>query len=528
MTISVAAYIVDHVSFKKPSSPLLPSSTETPPKEPCFGLRIESHVVQAAIATPMDDGRFFLTFDQVVCQNKSGWLTASGAEELERAVEVLVDRQQMRRRRVAVSLAGDFCVTRVTMGTPEQLDHDLQMLAGRIPRYLQLGPGEKVTGSTRQKVDSGVEHAVTGVVNRSLIQIVYDALRVVDIDLTWVEPSLVSVARLTEKDPTFDDRPILIADGMGKQWDVGIACMGRLLLDYRPAAANNNENFCNVLQGHCERLKRFCARHRGIATGELNDLLIFGEEAKLQEVLDRLKDSSRLSPKQLCVPDISDLYHVDSADRAARNVPAVATVYPLLVGIGPSEVADLLDHVRRAPDLSAGQRLLRIYWPVAVAAICLFISYGLVSSERRRQAGTGSGRAELQAEMIATSVKQTRISRNQNELDHLRRVEAIASEHRWDHLFVWITKMMPPSMKLKEFRVDSGSVILMEGSALDETIIYEWVNSLRHLPKVSQVALKGTTPNTEDQSTGFTVQLKTQPTVLFQRAQRPRALEGDR
>lgn len=482
--------------------------------------------MQVAVATPVENGRFCLSFDEVVCERKLGWLTAGGAEELERAIETLVDRQQMRRHQVAVSLAGDYCVTRVTMGTPEQLDHDLRMLADRIPRYLQLGPGEKVTGSTRQKVESGVEHAVTGVVNRSLIQIIYNALRGVDIDVTWVEPLLVSVARLTGTDSSFEDRPVLIADGMGKQWDVGIACMGRLLLDYRPAAANNNENFCSVLQGHCERLRRFCARHRGVATGELNDLLVFGEEAKLQEVLDRLKDSDRLSPRRLRVPDLSDLYHVEPSDRMTRNVPAVATVYPLLVGIKHSEVADLLDHVRRAPDLSAGQRLLRLCWPVAVAAVCLLISYGLVSSERARHAGSGDGVAKLQAEMIATNAKQSRISRNQKELDHLRRVEAIASEHRWDQLFGWITKMLPPSMKLNQFRVDSGNTILLEGAALDETMIYEWVNSLRHLPKVSQVALKGTTPNAEDQSTGFTVQLRIQPTQLFERFVQSKTIEG--
>jgi Tfp pilus assembly protein PilN len=416
----------------------------------------------------------------------------------------------------------------VTTGTPEQLDHDLQTLADRIPRYLQLGPGEKVTGSTRQTVEPGVEHAVTGVVNRSLIQIVYNALRGADLDVTWVEPLLVSVARLTGTDASLEDQPVLIADGLGKQWDVGIACMGRLLLDYRPAAANNNENFCKVLQGHFERLKRFCARHRGVATGQLNDLLVFGEEGKLEEVLDRLKKSDRLSPRRLRVPNLPDLYHVEPSERITRNVPAVATVYPLLVGIEHSEVADLLDHVRRAPDLSAGQRLLRLYWPVAVAAICLLISYGLVSAERSRHAGTGNGRAALQAEIIATNVKQSRISRNQKELNHLRRVESFASEHRWDHLFGWITKMLPPSMKLKEFRVDSGNTILMEGAALDETMIYEWVNSLRHLPKVSQVALKGTTPNAEDQSTGFTVQLKIHPTALFRRSQQSKTLEVDR
>jgi Tfp pilus assembly protein PilN len=476
---------------------------------PCFGLRIESHMLQAAIATPTADGRHQVSFDDVACPVASGWLTARGAVELQSALESLIERHHMRRHRVAVSLDGDFCVTRVTMGTPEQVDLGLEMLANRIPRYLQLGPGEKVTGSARGKIEAGIDHAVTGVVNRSLIQIIYDALRRLDMDVTWIEPSLVSVARLTGQDSTYAERPVLIADGMGKQWDVGIACAGRLLLDYRPAAASNNDGFCSVLEAHYERLKRFCARHRGVATGELNDLLICGDEQKTEEVLQRLGASSRLHASRLSIPFLPQIYDIDAKDQVTRNVPAVATVYPLLVGTKHEEVADLLDHVRRAPDLSVGQKILKQCWPVAVACVCLLIAYGLVSSERRRHAGSGDGRAALQAEIIATGVKQARISRDREKYDYLKRIASLTQEPHWNQMFGWVSKTLPPSVKLNEFRVDAGNVILMEGTAIDETMIYEWVNSLRHLPLVSQVALKGTTPNAEDQSTRFSVQLTT-------------------
>ena len=477
--------------------------------EPCFGLRIESHVVQAAIATPTPEGRYQLSFDEIVCPIASGWLTTGGAAELQTALETMVERHQMRRHRVAVTLDGDFCVTRVMMGTPDQVDHDLEMLANRIPRYLQLGPGEKVTGSARGKIDNALDHSVTGVVNRSIIQVIYDAFRSIDVDVAWVEPSLVSVARLAGRDEAFNERPVLIADGMGKQWDVGLACAGRLLLDYRPAAANNNEGFCKVLEGHYERLKRFCARHRGIVTDELHDLLICGDEEKTKDVLELLSDSSRIRPSRLQIPLLQDLYEISRSDQRTRNVPAVATVYPLLVGTQHEDVADLLEQVRRAPDLSLGQQVLKQCWPIAVAAVCLMIAYGLVASERRRHAGSDGGRAELQAEIIATSVKQSRISRDREELNYLLSIGKLSSEPRWDQMFWRITKMLPPSAKLNEFRVDSGRVISLDGTTLDETLVYDLVNSLRHLPTISQVALNGTTPNSQDQSTRFRVKLST-------------------
>ncbi|MGI9473204.1 MAG: hypothetical protein ACR2NZ_16805 [Rubripirellula sp.] len=76
----------------------------------------------------------------------------------------------MRRQPVAVSLDGDFCVTRVTKGTSDEVDVELSMQSDRVPRYLQLGLGEKVTGSVRKKIAPTVEYAVTGVVNRSLFR----------------------------------------------------------------------------------------------------------------------------------------------------------------------------------------------------------------------------------------------------------------------------------------------------------------------------------------------------------------------
>ena len=171
-----------------PLSPTKPAESEVDAR--CFGLRIESHVLQVAIATRLPDGRHGLEIDEIECSSPAGWLTAAGSQQFLDALEMLVERHDMRRQKVVVSLDGDFCVTRVTMGTTEEVDAELRMLADRVPRYLQLGPGEKVTGASRKRIAPTVDYAVTGVINRSLIQLIYDALRETDIDAAWVEPSI--------------------------------------------------------------------------------------------------------------------------------------------------------------------------------------------------------------------------------------------------------------------------------------------------------------------------------------------------
>ncbi len=475
----------------------------------CFGLRIESHLLQVAIATPLQDGRYRLEIDEIECKSSAGWLNAAGAPLLEEALATLADRHEMRRQQVAVSLDGDFCVTRVTMGTTEEVDRELAMLADRVPRYLQLGPGEKVTGGSRSKIAPAVDYSVTGVVNRSLIQLIYDALRSTDIDVAWVEPSLVSVARLIGESKIAGDQPLMIADGTGKQWDVGIACSGRLLLDYRPASATSEEALRDALDGHISRLKRFCQRHRRIATGELNRLLICGSSEKSKRAVEVLGDSLGVQPEVLQVPDLADLYEIDDQERQSPSVPAVATVLGLLINVPHSDVPDLLDEVRRAPELPWATKLFQTCWPVLAASLILCISYGLVSTQRLRMAGTAAGRAELQSQIDTAQVKFEHLSQKRELVSHLSQIERQSSEPDWDLMFGRITQSLPDMARLNEYRVESKGHIVLDGAVLDESFVYEFVNDLRRLPGVSQVALKGTSPDEAFRGTRFVVRLTT-------------------
>ena len=479
----------------------------------CFGLRIESHLLQLAVATPLPNGKFQIAIDDIACPSGHGWLSAAGRPELLEALSALVDRHEMRRQPVAVSLDGDFCVTRVTMGTTEEVDIELSMQSDRVPRYLQLGPGEKVTGSARTKIAPTVDYAVTGVVNRSLIQLVYDALRDSDIDAIWVEPSLVSVARLVGEAKIGGDQPVMIADGTGNQWDVGIACSGRLLLDYRPASATTEEAFRNALDGHISRLKRFCHRHRGIVTGELSQLLICGFGDKPARAVSFLGDSLGVAPEVLNVPRLPELCDITEDDLQSRCVPAVATVLPLLTQVSPEEVPDLLEEVRRAPDSPLTTRLLATCWPIVAAVVILCVSYGLVSSERHHRDATIDGRAEIESRIDATAVKFEELGEKRELVSHLNLISRRTSEPDWNELLGRVTQTLPDTAKLNQFQVDGGGQVQLDGTVLDEPLVYELLQELRRLSNIGQVALKSTTPDESIQGTRFVIQLTPESTL---------------
>lgn len=486
------------------------SQSQPPPvdgKERCFGLRIESNLLQIAIATPLPDGRYRLEIDAIECPAPGGWLNSAGNDLLVEALVSLVDQHEIRRERVAISLDGEFCVTRVAMGTSVKVDKEQSSLADRVPRYLQLGPGEKVTGSSRTRIDASTDYAVTGVVNRTLVQLMYDALRRADLDVDWVEPSLVGVARLMGMSKIGGDTPIMIADGTGSRWDVGIACSGRLLLDYRPASATTAEGFRDALDGHISRLKRFCHRHRGIAGGELNRLLICGSGSKVQHVLDVLGDSIGLQLELMRVPNLPDLYVMADEDRQPTNVPAVATVLPLLIDVPRSEVPDLLDDVRRAPDLPWTTRILQTAWPVIAAVLIICISYGLVSKERSGRAGAAGGRAAIESQIKATNVQLSTLAEHRELYGHLKSIQMQTTEPDWNTMLDRITQSLPDTARLNEFRVESDGYVLLTGTVMDESLVFELVNNFRLLPEITQVALSGTAPDETTRGTQFTMRL---------------------
>ena len=474
-----------------------------------FGLRIEGFLVQVAIAHPLGDGRYRLMIDQIECESSDGWLTPTGSPLLREAISTLVDRHEMRRGIVAVSLDGDYCVSRIAMGTTQEVDRELSTLAVRVPRYLQLGPGEKATGRSRTRLDVNVEYAVTGVVNRHLIENLYDAIRSCDIEINWVEPSLVSLARLIGRSGIAGDRPVLVADGTGQQWDVGIACGGRLLLDYRPSSATTERSFRGALKAHLPRLRRFCERHRGIASGSLDQLLLCGSGEKLDRAMEAFNDSDGIAASKFFVPRLEDLYDIDDADRDASNVASVASVLPLMIGETGENVPDLLETVRRGPDLSWVSQAIRYGWPAIAAMLFLCISFGLVSQRRHAaKLRLGDHRA-VQARVAAAQSRMVALAGKRELIGYLELIDQKSQEADWDALFTQVTQSLPDRVRLNEFHVETDGQIRLAGTVLDESLVYDLIGDLRKLPDVAQVALQGTSATGDTGGSQFVIHLVT-------------------
>ncbi|TWT79227.1 hypothetical protein CA13_06250 [Planctomycetes bacterium CA13] len=472
-----------------------------------FGLWIENRMLQVAIATPINSDRYRLEIDYCECPFESGWLDSKSLDAFSDAIESLVEKHGMRRGTVAVSLDGDFCVSRIALGNRDAVEREVQSLDSRVPRYLQLGPGVKVTGQVRQRVDDETDYAITSVVNQSLIGLVYGTFRAHDVELAYVEPSLVSISRLIGQSKACSEHPVLIADGTGLTWDVGIVFDGRLILDYRPAAAASETEFHAALDGHISRLHRFCNRYLGIKAGQLDKMLICGSEARVNQTIALFQQSGAIKSEALRVPRLDSLYEIDEDRRHSHSVPAVASVLPLMLDIQADQVPDLLTAVRREPDQPLWMQSLRVGWPaIAALVLCLF-GFGILTRQRSHVTEMKSGEGQVQATVTATQSRMHRLAGQRERINYLHSIAWHCQESDWGGRLKQITQSLPDTARLNEFRVEDGRSIRIDGSVFEERLVYDILAQLEQLPGVAEVALHNTTPDTNSDTTRFVIRL---------------------
>ena len=499
-----------------------------------FSLRIEDDRLILAKAVRQAGGDWLVSTDSEtlnadhIFHSTVGWVEALGR---------LRARQEIDRTPVAVSLSGDFCVTRISTGTTEDVDQELELLAGRIPRYLQLGPGGKLTGQVRDSLTPGIDHALTAVANHRRLEWIAEVLEQCDFKIAWIEPSLVSLARLSGWLALDQQKPILIADSFGKSWEVGIVHQGRLLLDYRPAAAYDSKRFATAIDQHLSRLRRFCQRHRGIDQSDLSQIFLGGDPAKTQIVIDHFASINDLEALPLEVP----LHHKaltpevstagnektltplkpairvtsegeDSQPERSDQVAAVAAILPCLIDSVGEEAThqtppDLLQSIRIADQHSDLLRFASTWWPAVATILLLSVGYGYIYSQQQRLLVQQEQRERVELQMRQTRVRLASLQSERFLVEQLESIRRQTASPPASQLITLMTQCLPPQSHLTAIRFDTDAQIHLDGHTIDETEIYETVGYMRRLPHIDQVALLGTTPDDQNQGAAFQIRL---------------------
>ncbi len=417
-----------------------------------------------------------------------------GLSWLSSAIGELVSRHDFRRAEWTVALDGDFCVARVITGSPDEVTHGLDRLKSRIPRYLSLGPGEKITGGFRESLTKTTDYAVTGVANRNVMELLQEIFHHHEISPHSVEPALVAVARQMNVG-TSESAPVLLADGSSRQWDLGISQQGRLLLDYRPSGARESHRFGEILLQHISRIHRFCERHRQIDHIAVWQLYLFGPKAKVAEAQSSLRGSERIIAQPLDTSLwLKEIEHDENATETCW-VGAIAAAMSLLRDRSQFPVADLLSSVRVKRQQSAWVTWSLTLAPLALAA-SLLVAVGSATKQQRGQiVNTEQIIVDLAHDIESARTQNETADTQQQLFRGLKRLDAVAhSLEDWEQLFARIPKVMPDAAKLNRINMAEDGAIRISGSAADETAVYDLLAALKQLPGVHDVLLQGTSP----------------------------------
>lgn len=456
-----------------------------------FGLRLADHELQLAVAQRQSDGSYAIEIDEVDA-GPSGWLTPEGVEALREAIAGFVHRWEMRRQTLAVSLDGRFCVTRVAMGPTALVDEELEAMVGRVQRYLSLGPGAKIVGRGREVLPQGIDYAVTAVANQNVVETIYATLRQYDLEPTWTEPALASIARLIGACGIGVQEPVLIADGSATQWEIGIAYQGRLLLDYRPAVARSATGLRSALLGHVERLHRFCDRHREVTAQGLKRLYLCGSQATVTEALAVFAEQRELEVAPLSIDPQPSQFRLGRQPCPVEHLSAVAAVFPLIEGTAANSIADLLCEVRRERELSLTAKLAWLAAPLGLAAATLLPIHWMTAQREARLASMTNDTARIEADLSRANQQVAELVKQRGFANQLAMVERQATEVPWSETLQRITRCLPPALTMEVIQWQRERRLKLVGRSSDETVIFDVIGHLRRLPEVEEVVLQGT------------------------------------
>jgi hypothetical protein len=449
--------------------------------------------LRLAIASVGADRRYQVELDGCALEegsSRSRW----DWEQFQDRLQGLTQKWDLAGIPLHLALDSDFCVTRVSTGSAERVTKELEQLAQRVPRYLSLGPGTKLTGHQRMTIAPGLDYAVTAVANRNAVEKLFASLYQCKLQPVSAEPSMVSAARLIGKTRLDQQRPILLADCSGKTWHLGICHQGRLLLAYRPSAAWSATEFARVLDDHMPRLLRFCRRHRQLVDGDPDELYVIGPEDTTSKAVQALQQVSRVQVRPLDVHEDAFPGNLKTDVGRIGSIPALGALLPSIDPQANWIVPDISHSIEKQCTRTKRNRLLTTYWPAIASSVVLAGGWASLHLTRYHAGRHLEEKASVAQEVRIAQVRLSEFAADQEELKNLTNLQQHLGSTSWDQLLKSITECFPERTRIESIRFEGNEQVHLKGLVSQETQVFELVGWLRQLPQVREVALDGTAP----------------------------------
>ena len=417
-----------------------------------------------------------------------------GVQELEAAMRILVAEEKLAGTRVALTLVGDYCVTRTVTGNTEGVRRELALIEERSEMYLSLGTGPKSVATSVHDLDARHQHAVLTIANSNTLDALLKVATDTGLLVSFAEPSLVALCRLlgcTERDA---DEPVLIVGVSESGAEVGISHRGQLLLDYRPGGRSAPDEVADVVIRHMVRLRRYCDRYHGHAGGRLSKIYVCGATESVSSAAAKFAECGDLSVEVLTPTSVDPNWRFAEADTNPVLCAALGTCLQSCSTIRTPPGPNLARRIATEQSRPILLEVCRSLWPVAVASL-VAIAVLLANWREQAQCSRVSRNIEqLDPEAVELWRLRCESAQADTKIDLLAALRESDDGVPWETMLSTLAKCMPRDLWLDSVTIDRNGQVALGGSSFREATIYDFVSNLEPAPGWSRPAIEGTWP----------------------------------
>ncbi|HEY4234410.1 MAG TPA: PilN domain-containing protein [Lacipirellulaceae bacterium] len=436
-----------------------------------------------------------------------------GAQELAEAVGKLVAEERLAGAQVHIALSGEFCVTRVVIGSTEDVRRELVELEGRSHRYLTLGPGPKTIAGSVQQLDARHQHAMLTVANQKTLDAILRMAEAVGIQIATIEPSLIALARAQALIGDATGEACLVIELSSGGAELGICHDGRLLLDYRPGGHTNATNVADVIAQHLTRVQRYLDRHHRYLKSPVKQVYLAGDADAVAQAQRQFARFEQFQAVPLNPGQLKAKWQHIGASPGPELAAALGTALIDYQTDASERTPNLMERILAESREPMRPILVRSLLPLAAVLLVALGMFALHQAQHHENAALQAQLDELEPVRAQARVTELTLSVAEHKLAELKQLESRLPRANWGRLLTRIAQSMPEDVWLDGLVVQDTHLARLTGASYADSGVYDFVGYLKQVPDIAQIALEGTGTGRSQTgpTTSFELQLSLSP-----------------
>jgi hypothetical protein len=434
--------------------------------------------------------------------------TDLGVKELTDAFRTLIGEERLIGAKIRIALGGEFCVTRIVTGSTDEVRREFAGLEERSLRYLTLGPGRKALSRSFQQLDARHQHAMLTVTSQRTLNLLMEVAAAVGVQIESIEPSLIALSRAQAGLRNGCQGACLLIQLDESAAELGICHRGRLLLDYRPGGHTGTENIAAVVGQHLFRLQRYLSRYHSYLDTPLRHIYLTGDPAAVEIARQKFARLPQLDVKVLDPSDLNAEWQHEADAPATQMAAAIGMALSLQPNASVEQGPNLIEGTLAQLRAPLKPILIRSLAPLAAT---LLVAVSVFALHLWNMVNTSSLRAELDelqpVRMQATELRLQLVAAEEK-LQQLQKLEQKLPQPNWQQLFTRVSQCMPDDVWLDRVTIRDGQFATLGGASYTDGGVYDFVNYLKQVPDIAEIALEGTGASQNESGPTTTFDLK--------------------